>query len=711
MTQYGFFVDLSRCIGCNSCTVSCKQWHDMSPGPDKPMRVYQWETGTFPNVNLRMLPIMCYHCETPLCLEACPNHAIYKEDKYGAVLVDPAKCSGERKCWQGCPYGTPQFENDEPGTKMVKCDMCIDRLEEGLKPICVLSCSMRALEFGPLDELIKKYGNLKRLGAEPGHAPCRLACPAAVDAEGYINLIAQGKFGEALQLFRESAPFAGVLGRVCTHPCEADCQRGKIDESVAICALKRFMADAELEAGRVKAMPVQKTREERVAVIGSGPAGLACTYDLVRKGYPVAVFEAAPGIGGLMRYGIPEYRLPKAILDNEVSLVAELGVEIKANAPVKSLDDVFNQGYKAIFLATGAGASQKLNIAGEDAAGVVYALDFLKKVNSGEKVGPGRRVVVIGGGSVAIDAARTSLRLGAEEVHMVCLESRDLACRDRMLAQTLEIEEAEEEGVIIHPCLGVDKILARDGRLAGVETITCASVWDEAGSFAPRFVQVPGPAIAADTMIVAIGQRVEKGSFADVARTKSGTIKVDDTTLETNVRGVFAGGEVASGPADVISAVAAGKQAAVSIERYLNGEDLRQGRRPLAGTEGAMAGARSARLSVLSAEKRKGFVEVRQGLDKNTAIKQAERCLHCGSTMPAIIFRPMEPHRTVIPWDPIKALELWRERQPYEGEPLPDIFAEISDITEAPQDIVGRNRLVLKTRNSEELLYYTTDNE
>ena len=167
MAQYGFFIDLSRCIGCNACVIACKQWHNISPGPIKWVRVSQWETGSFPSIKLHILPIMCFHCENPVCIKACPNQAIWKEEKYGAVLVDPEKCEGERKCWQACPYGAPQFEGDEPGLKMSKCDMCIDRLEEGLKPICVLSCSMRALEFGPLNELREKYGNLSQIEDMP----------------------------------------------------------------------------------------------------------------------------------------------------------------------------------------------------------------------------------------------------------------------------------------------------------------------------------------------------------------------------------------------------------------------------------------------------------------------------------------------------------------------------------------------------------------
>lgn len=167
MTQYGFFIDRSRCIGCNQCTIVCMQWHDIPPGTVKWMRVYQWEKGVFPNVRLNMMPVLCYHCENPVCIKACPNEAIYKEEKYGAVLVDTEKCTGTRKCWKACPYGVPQFQGDEPSTKMSKCNMCIERLEQGLTPICVLSCSMRALEFGPLDELEKKYGHLKRLEDMP----------------------------------------------------------------------------------------------------------------------------------------------------------------------------------------------------------------------------------------------------------------------------------------------------------------------------------------------------------------------------------------------------------------------------------------------------------------------------------------------------------------------------------------------------------------
>jgi NADPH-dependent glutamate synthase beta subunit-like oxidoreductase/Fe-S-cluster-containing hydrogenase component 2 len=675
------------------------------------MRVYQWETGVFPNVKLHLLPIMCYHCQDPACMEACDNKAIYKEDKYGAVLVDPTRCRGERKCWAACPYGSPQFPGDEAGLKMIKCTMCIDRLEEGLKPICVLSCSMRALEFGPMEEILTKYGNPNRLEAKPGYGPCRLACPAEINAQGYMALLAEGKFREAIELFRETTPFAGTLGRICTHPCEIDCQRGKIDQPVSVRALKRYMADIELKEGRKKALPIPATRKERVAIIGSGPAGLSCAYDLVRMGYPVTVFETAPKSGGMLRYCIPEYRLPKDILDNEISYIEELGVEIKTGSQRKSLREIFSEGWQAVFVATGAWTSRKLGVSGEEAEGVLYALDFLKKANSDERTALGKNVVVVGGGSVAIDSARTALRLGAERVCLVCLESRDLTCRDRMLAEELEIEEAEEEGVKIHSCLGVRQIVAENGWVSSLETICCTSVLDDRGSFAPQFCEGNSPAFRADTVIVAIGQKVDSGSLSELEKSASGNILADEVTLETSIRGVFAGSDAVTGPANVVRSIAQGKRGGESIHRYLRGMDLREGRRPPAADPSLGRGERSVPLPNIPLADRKGFREVALGLDDNRAKEQADRCLHCGSTLPSVVFRAVEPRRMVIPWDPWRALELWQKRNAENGESLPDVFERPSDIFEAPADIVGRNRLVLKPLNSEELLAYTTDDE
>jgi heterodisulfide reductase subunit A len=469
--------------------------------------------------------------------------------------------------------------------------------------------------------------------------PCEVACPAGVDAAGYVALISQGRFREALEVLRRAMPFAGVCGRVCTHPCEVACERAKVDEPVAIRWLKRFMADYELRKGRQRATPLERTKEDKVAIIGSGPAGLACAYDLVREGYPVTVLEVSHKSGGLLRYAIPEYRLPNGILDNEISYIEELGVEIKTDTPVENLEDIFNQGYKAVFLGVGLGKSLEMSINGEDAEGVIYALDFLRQVNSGTGVGLGARVIVIGGGSTAIDSARVSRRLGAREVHVVCLESRDLTCKDGMLAEDWEIEEAEEEGVIIHPCLGPRRVLSKDGKLTGIETITCTSVREEDGTFSPKYCEDPAPAIEGDTVIVAIGQKADVTAFGEIEKGAEGTIRADEVTLETNVSGVFAGGDVVSGPADVITAIAAGKEAALSIDRYLHGADLTEGRPAREKTVGEVSRERAITrtrsiMPALDPRERVGsFAEVMLGLDEKAAIEEARYCVSCGVCM------------------------------------------------------------------------------
>jgi len=453
--------------------------------------------------------------------------------------------------------------------------------------------------------------------AAPG--PCQVACPAGMNAWKYVNLALLGKFKEALEVIRETTPLAGVLGSVCTRPCESSCERGKVDAPVGIRSLKYFVADHEMRAGRKKATPVKQTKDSQVAILGSGPAGLSCAYDLVRQGYPVTVFEARSWPGGLLRYGIPEFRLARDIVDNEISYIEELGVDIRTNTPVKNLKDIFNQGYKAIFLGTGCPTSLRLDIPNEDAQGVIYALDFLNRVNSGGSVSLGDRVAVIGGGAAAIDAARVCLRRGAKEVHLVCLESRDLNCKDRMLAQAYEIEEAAKEGLIIHPSLGPKKILTKNGKVAGLETIICTSVREADGTFAPKYAEGPTPTIEADTIVVAIGQKPEAAAFKEVDKDLAETITVDGFTLKTSIEGVFAGGDVVSGPSDVIGAIAAGKEAAISIERYLSGTDLKEGRsikfRLLNGAP-------------LEAASVKRVVDIP---DEEVAIAEATRCFNCGT--------------------------------------------------------------------------------
>ena len=521
-----------------------------------------------------------------------------------ARYIDESKCTGCDECSKVCP---------------VELD---SEFNEGL--------SKRKAIYIPFPQAVPNKATVDKRG----YPPCRVTCPAGVNAQGYIALISEGKFQEALEVVRRTMPFAGVCGRVCTHRCESECERGQVDEPMSIRTLKRFIADYELKAGREKAIPIEQTKDSKVAIVGSGPAGLACAYDLVSRGYPVTVFEALPMAGGLLRYGIPEYRLPNEVLDAEIDYVRELGVEIKTDTPVTALKELSNQGYQAIFLGTGAWVSQKMGIPGEDSEGVIHALDFLKKVNSGAEVNLGNRVVVTGGGNAAVDSARVALRLGAKEVTIIYRRSRV-----EMPAAASEVDEAEHEGVNIHILANPVKVLSHDGRLTGIECIRMElGEPDASGRRRPVPIEGSEFTMEIDNLILAIGQAVDRESLPkELAYTQWGTLSVDPVTGETNIPGVFAGGDVVEGPADVITAVAAGKEAAESIDRYLSGIDLREGRPKQldrvkeVSKEGVVKKTRAA-MPMLDLDKRLGsFAEVELGLDEDTAIEEAKRCLNCAA--------------------------------------------------------------------------------
>jgi len=519
-----------------------------------------------------------------------------------ARYVDVDKCTGCSECSNVCPVTVPnEFD---------------------------LGLGNRKAIYRPFPQAVPNAFTIDKRGLPP----CRVACPAGVNAQGYVALISQGKFKEALEVLRRTMPFAGVCGRVCTHPCESECERGKVDQPVSIRSLKRFMSDYEMSVGREKATPIERTKEDKVAVIGSGPAGLAAAYDLIREGYPVTVFEAAPKAGGMMRYGIPEYRLPEKVLDNEISYIQELGVEIKTNRPVKDLKDIFEQGYEAIFLATGAWVSQKMGIPNEDAEGVLHAIDFLNKVNAGTKVELGKRVAVIGGGNAAIDAARVAKRLGAEDINIVYRRSRT-----EMPAEAEEVNEAEREGIKLNILAAPVKVLTKNNRVTGIQCIRM-ELGEPDASGRRRPVPIKGSEfdMEVDNVIMAVGQGVDKDALPkELEYTSWGTLQVDSVTLQTNIEGVFAAGDVVSGPADVIAAVAGGKEVAISIDRHLRGADLKEGRPETRKrvTEVSKKGVEPKERPVmptLELNKREGFVEVELGLDEKTAVEEAQRCLNCG---------------------------------------------------------------------------------
>ncbi|HUH65289.1 MAG TPA: FAD-dependent oxidoreductase [Syntrophales bacterium] len=501
-------------------------------------------------------------------------------------------------------------------------------------------------------------------------SPCTVECPIGNDIEGFNYLVGQKKYGEAYDLLRETNPLPGATGRVCNHPCEKECNRIQFDEGVSIKSVERFIADTAMKAGYKPVKP-KVVRMESVAVVGSGPAGLSCAYHLGRMGYRVTVFEGARKTGGMLRYGIPEYRLPKKVLDNEIRYIEESGVDIKTNTPVKNAEDLFGQGYKAIFVATGSWTSHKVGVPGEETAGVLHAVDFLTRANSGEKVKMGNCVAVIGGGNVAIDSARLSRRLGAKEVHMICLESTDLSCKDRMPAQDVEIEEAEGEGVTIHPCLGIRKILADQGKIVGLETVQCTSVINEQGRFAPEFGNGVAPTIAADMVIVAIGQRPDDKDFAGLERNPAKTIKVDSMTFETNIKGIFAGGDAVRGAGTVSEAIGAGKKAALAIHRFLEKGDAREVAAvrevvtyeemnrdyfyPVARNK---AGHLDLGQAVLS------FDEVSLGYQEDQGVNEAQRCFGCAAP-PTFTFEQCIGCLNCMDRCPVMAITLDPLKEPY----------------------------------------------
>jgi len=519
-----------------------------------------------------------------------------------ASYVDWGKCTGCGDCANVCPVEISS------------------EYERGI--------AMQKAIYKPFGQVVPAVFTMEKKGI----SPCRVACPAGVNAQAYIALISQGKFREALEVVRRTLPFAGVIGRVCTHPCEKDCERETVDESMSIRALKRFIADYELKAGREKATPVEKTKRQKIAIVGSGPSGLACAYDLIKKGYLVTVFEGMPMAGGLMRYGIPEYRLPRNVLDNEIDYIKELGVEIKTNSPVKELGELSEQGYEAIFIATGAGVSQKMGIPGEDTVGVIHALDFLAQVNSGEKISLGNRVAVIGGGNAAVDAARVAKRLGAKQVTIVYRRSRM-----EMPAIASEIDEAEKEGIKLQILAAPVRVLNQDGKLTGIECIGMElGEPDESSRRRPIPVKGSEFIMDVDSVIIATGQAVDKtGLPRELNYTNQGTVFSDPVTLETGIAGVFAGGDAVTGPADVIGAIAAGKQAAESIDRYLSGIDMRLDRPKQinkveeVSKEGVLLRSRAV-MPMLDVKQRvDSFAEVELGFDEKTAIEEAKRCLNC----------------------------------------------------------------------------------
>lgn len=475
---------------------------------------------------------------------------------------------------------------------------------------------------------------IRGLGVIEPAFPCYKACPAGIDIPRYIRLIARGRPSASLAVIREKVPFPAVLGRVCAAPCQEECRRGlDVDKALHIRMLKRFAADNGDDSWKKQAKFLPLTGKS-IAVVGAGPAGLTCAYYLAKLGHKVTVFEALPEPGGMMRVGIPEYRLPRDILRSEIQEIEKVGVEIRLNTRVESLDSLFKQGYQAVFLAIGAHKEMKLGVEGEDLRGVIGCVEFLRRFNLGEKAKVGNKVGVIGGGNVAIDSARAALRLDAKRVTIFYRRTKN-----EMPAQQEEVEQALEEGVEIIFLVAPSKIFKENGNLK-LELIRM-ELGEPDSSGRRRPVPIKGSEFTAglDTLIAAIGEQpdVPAGFQVEVGR---GNIVKANEDLSTSRDGVFAGGDCKSGPALVINAIAAGRKAAQSIDRYLGGrgditEYLVPAEEAMAWLEEVPTGERLATISYLAPQTRiDGFSEVEQGMTWETAVAEAQRCLQCYAIAP-----------------------------------------------------------------------------
>ena len=470
------------------------------------------------------------------------------------------------------------------------------------------------------------------------YSPCEAACPLNMDVPNYIMAIAQGDAKKALSIIRESNPLPSVCGRVCHHPCEEECNRKVVDSSVAIEWLKQFAAD---NGNNKKSRPVKRKKEERVAIVGSGPAGLTAAYDLVRKGYGVAVFEAASVAGGILTSAIPDFILAPEAVQADINYICGLGVRIHTDVSIGrdvSLEALGRQGFKAILIAVGAQRSTALGIPGSDLTGVNTALPFLKDAKQGRIEVMRGKVWVIGGGGVALDVARTALRLGAEEVHVACLESRQ-----DMPGFDWEIEAAEREGVRLHPSLAPQRFVPKNGsRVGGINFKRVTSTYlDNEGRIHWTLMEGPGSdyEVDADAVIVAIGQAPELGGLNDGSLNigGGGTIVVNEATGETNVAGIFTAGDAAGTGRTVTDAMAAGRRAATSIDQYLGAKPIvavKESREiiTIKPEQVPVYVTRKERWEMprlVSKQAVRTFKEVDLGYSYWQAVEEARRCLNC----------------------------------------------------------------------------------
>ncbi len=582
MNKYALIIEEYACWGCKTCEVACQQ--EYNPVESNNGVKYLSVGSDGPKLMNGKLDFVwrvnvCKHCAEPVCARACPENAITKDPKTGIVLSDREKCNG-------CQAVVGQSGKEKQET-----------------------------------------------------SPCKMGCPAHNNVQGYINLAAKGKFQEALQLIKETSPFPSICGRICHHPCETDCNRSQIDESVAAHSIERFLGDLDLNANTRSQPSIRATKKEKVAIVGSGPAGLTCAYYLAQEGYPVTVFEKANLPGGMLSMAIPSYRLPREIVEAEIQLIRDLGVTMKTGVEVGrdlSVGQLRKEGFRAFFVAIGTQECLRLGIEGEDLKGIHGGLDYLRRINLGESSALGKNVAVIGGGNAAMDAVRSARRSGAENAFI--LYRRGLG---EMPARPEEIGECREEGISIHPLTQPVRFIGEEGKVKAIECIKmCLTGQDDSGRRKPE--PIPGTefTMEVDAVITALGQEADWACLTPECActlTPWGTMKVDPLTLQSEDPDIFAGGDAIRGPQTVIEAIADGRRAAISIDRFLKGQDLRLDRdiewkaitAPQRGNVDPSPRSHMPRLEVQA--RIKNFDEVQTGLPEEKAVQEARRCISCGS--------------------------------------------------------------------------------
>ena len=474
--------------------------------------------------------------------------------------------------------------------KCVACGQCVENCPTNALRLGQKLCAKQPVKEKSYDKVRDHVWGEKRWNvdyrenredvAESGTSPCKTACPAHIAVQGYIKLASQGKYTEALELIKKENPFPAVCGRICPRSCESACTRGDIDEPIAIDEIKKFIADQDLNENNRFIPKKRHDYRTPVAVIGSGPSGMSCAYYLALDGYQVTVFEKQEKPGGMLTMGIPGFRLEKNVVEAEIEVLRQLGVHFRTGVEVGkdvTIQQLRQQGFQAFYLAIGAQGGRKLNIPGEDAEGVVAGVDFLRSINLGSIPAMTGKTVVIGGGNVAIDVARAAARTAAVSVDMYCLEGRS-----EMPALPEEIREAEEEHVAIHNGYGPKEILVKDGRAVGVVFKKCLRVFDENHRFAPQYDENDTITVETDHVLLSIGQSIQWGNLlagTAVVTRHNGTVEADPFTYQTAEPDIFAGGDVYTGPRFAIDAIAAGKEGAISIHRFVQpGQSLTYGR-------------------------------------------------------------------------------------------------------------------------------------